>query len=223
MQDERIKALLEAIDASPGFPEQAPLPPVFVWQSFSWNFQLFKGNFLDLMRLLGIFASPQAHRFLAPGAQQEHTFQEITRLLHNFVASAMSLFGRSRTLIASQAPSFLEEYTTEVNKMVENNAHHQIALGLRHYILHIGLPYISVTRCLRVPDDYSCTFTVSARELLLWKNWKTLAKGQLKQVPSLDIGEFAERYYQDVASFHDWVLKRGPECLREGKERQPKK
>jgi len=113
---ERIKALLEAIHVSSGFPEQAPLPPVFLWQSVSRSFQLFAGNFSDLMRLLGILASPEAHRLLAPGDQQERTFQEITRLLHNFVASAMSLVDHTKRLIRSHAPSFLDEYTTQVNE-----------------------------------------------------------------------------------------------------------
>ncbi len=141
--------------------------------------------------------------------------REITRLLHNLVASAKSLVDHTRRFINAwySGTDFLEEYQQEVEKRFVGNPVAGFVEDLRNYTLHYQLP--PATALFEVRNELESkeqiatqTIVLNKADLLQWSNWD---KGK----PYLEVAddrivvqEIIGQYIQAVQAFHQWMRSR---------------
>lgn len=172
------------------------------------SFRLFLRNYHELMRLLHIVENiPTAIRLWDVKKRDAfgQVLEEVTFLLHNYVASVMSLVDHTRVLherlYENEHSERLEVIQTEINKRFVNNETHQLVQGLRNYTLHRKLPSIGGRMSYTAGDtEFDFKYVISAKSLLDWDGWKPLAKRKLDKLSNLSIEErFIEYQKQDIS------------------------
>lgn len=207
------------------------------------SFRLFLRNHRELKRLLDITEDlSKAIKLGAKGKQDIHRIiiEEITFLLHNYVASVMSLVDHTRRLhrerIYKNNPKRLKEIQKEINKRFVNNETHQIIQGLRDYSLHRKLPVVGRAMSFNALDNkpkLEARYFISTEPLLDWDKWKPLAKQKLNKLNSMtNIQMFLERqkkdisinqlvteHHKEVVSFYEWLGKKQKEWHKEDEQK----
>jgi len=151
--------------------------------------------------------------------------EEIGRLLHNYLASAMSLVDHARRhtkklYCNDRFFKFFEECDQEIDKRFDNSANHQLAQGLRNYTQHRTLPVVVSVISWSRDEGLNRTFKVASESLLEWKKWKPLARKKLRQLKDgLPIRQFAEEYYAEVESFYQWLWTKQAEIHKQDIDR----
>ena len=111
----------------------------------------------------------------------EHAMVEMTRLLHNFVASAISLVHHTRRLhggVYQEAGSF-SDYQPEVTKRFTNSGLVQFIQDLRHYTMHYELPSLALITEIRDPQNETMIHRIAlSRESLLKSQFRWSLKGR---------------------------------------------
>lgn len=223
--DEQFDVLKSLTDAVENSPEQALIYEI---ESIKWSFRIFRGNFLELVGPLKLLEEkPEAIKLWSVDKKKElyRVFEEVGRLLFNFVASAMMLVDHTRRHVrklytGTRYSDFLREYDDEVKKRFASSANHQLAQGLRDYIQHRNLPPVGSRIAYNRHAGLSKMFRISTKSLLEWDKWKPLARAKLENMDEhFPLRQFAEEYYAEVESFYKWLWNRQAELHREDVER----
>ncbi len=208
---EPARAILDEIAKSP---EQALIQEL---ESIRWSFKMVQGNFCDLIQPIELLEEkPEGIKLWSRENKQKlhRLFEEIARLLHNFLASNMSFVDHTRAHInklysGKKYAQFLEQYQIEISSRFSNNANHQIAQGLRNYVQHRNLPFVGSTISWNREKGESRSFHILIEQLLEWHGWVDypLAKAKLQQMGKfLEIRPFIEEYFSQVSSFYQWLV-----------------
>ena len=136
------------------------------------SFYVFERNFTDLISLLEIDDPKIALRIWNVKNRYgiNALLLETTRLLHNFVASVMSLrdhSNRFRDKLFIKHP-FYNEYNEKVKSCFKDKPVVQFIQDLREYCLHRTLPVVGASFSL---DDYKHITHLEKSALLKWKKW----------------------------------------------------
>lgn len=205
--DEELSLLIEEIRSSKG---QQVMDEVARLQA---SVRLAGRNKVELIRALEVLKQDdlilqlyaEANRPILTGV-----IEDVGRLSANFLASAFSLvdYARRNDLSLDDKPEFDEEIREQVEKRFAKDDDHNIANGLRNYLLHHGI--LPITAELKViqqgveirPDG----FKLSTDELLKWDRWTTKERTILaKMGKTIDVGELANRYFSKVERFYIWL------------------
>jgi hypothetical protein len=186
------------------------------------SLRIFKGNYAELRKPL-VFHSdmPRALPLWdVRNMQVLYDFQrEVARLLHNFVASAMSLVDHTRVLYRDlyEANGRFPEYKEEVKKRFEINPLASFVVCLRQYCQHYKPPPIlSQMRWSQESPVFDSRLTLGKGNLEEFSGWKSPAKEFLaKQGDSIDLLDLVDRYYTLVMDFYRWFDKRQKEIHSE--------
>jgi hypothetical protein len=141
--------------------------------------------------------------------------REISRHVHNFVSSALTLVEHTRVFIRKNykdSPIFVE-YDKHVQSVFSSSPVSQFVQGLRNYMLHRGLPNSTMfLHFSQDPDNESAGaqtktgIRYDTASLLDWNDWKPLARTYIEGAGEhLDIGEFVQEYLTIVNQFHRWL------------------
>lgn len=201
------------------------------------SFRLFLRNYRELKRLLDKLED------LSVAIKQDvnrMVIEEITFLLHNYVASVMSLVAHTRRLhreiIYKKNPKRLKEIKKETNKRFVNNETHQIIQGLRDYSLHRKLPIVGRAMSFNALDNkpkLEARFFISTEPLLDWDKWKPLAKQKLNKLNSMtniqmmlehqkkdiSINQLITAHHKEVVSFYEWLGNKQKEWHKEDEQK----
>jgi hypothetical protein len=188
------------------------------FEALATNFFIFERNYQEMVKWLVAVQHPNTIDILwAQDKQQDMTtaLREVSRLLHNLVASAKTLVDHTRSLIRHwyADSEFLQEYQSEVENRFVGNQTAGFVEELRNYALHYQLP--PMTALLEVGRDSNGrlqpptqTIALDKAGLLQWSGWR---KGR----PYLDaasdriaLREVIEQYFQNVRDFHQWIQDR---------------
>jgi hypothetical protein len=197
-------------------------------ESIKWSFKIFHGNYIELIKPLRVLEDrPESIKLWDVKKRRElyRVFEEIGRLLFNYLAAAFMLIDHTRRYVDkmyedAKYSAFKEEYEKEVRERFANNDNHQIAKGLRNYIQHRNLPAVG-SKIIYTPETgLNKTFGISIDSLLEWDGWSPLARKKLRAMgESFKIRAFVEEYFGDVEAFHKWLWKRQVEMHGEDIER----
>ena len=188
------------------------------------TYRLFQGNYRELTKALTYYEEslPGARLWSNASVESLYIIEEITRLFHNFVASAMTLVDHTRNRVDDLATAvewqpFIEEYSSEIKTRFEQNANHQLVQGFRVYILHADLVPTFKRRSWNRYRGEERAVVIETKPLLGWTKWKPLARKKLMQMPrGIHMRQFADEYYVDVKSFNDWIWQKQTELLQNG-------
>jgi len=179
------------------------LQPVDVLSVSAYTFQ---GNYAELITFLGGAESNA-------GADPESLLREISRLLHNFLASASTLVDHTRKMITvsyASAPDVQKAYNAEKQVLVDSPLQHFVK-DLRNYTVHQQLPVTGINTQF-TKESSSDRFTVSAEayldsgQLKGWQNWTTLSQQYLATAPAqISVRTVVEDYYALVNRLYTWL------------------
>lgn len=195
-------------------------------KTFQDSLKIFTGNYNELRKLLLFHADmPKALPLWdVVNRDKLHAFQrEVTRLLHNFVASAMSLIDHSRVLYRElyEPKGRFPEYKEELERRFTKNPLASFVVCLRQYFQHYKAPIVfSEMRWSRESPTFDSKLKLNKVELEGFSSWKSPAKKFLaKQEDSIDLLNLVEEYYALVMDFYKWFGGRQEEIHSEEFER----
>jgi hypothetical protein len=214
------------------------------------TFSIFRRNSEDLQRLLEGFrtAEPRVPVWNIDRRGDLDTIgHEIGRLLHNYVAAAMTIREHTRNLIRYhyEGAEFINLYQAQIDMRFTDNHLARFIQHLRIYMLHYALPYMQAQlQILPTGEGNQVTLESSMLldpdALLEWKNWDQYSRDFIEsQADGINIATFVSEYTQMVLDFHiwldatlqelhkdelDWLEKKGTELLELGeKEGYPRR
>jgi hypothetical protein len=154
--------------------------------------------------------------------KQTWVARETVRLLHNFVAAAMSLVDHTRVMYRHfHNDGDFPEYQREVDRRFARNGQVQFVQRLRSYLLHVRAPTISLNTTFDAKTGQPTTrLGLPSQPLLGWDGWNALAKGYLKNAGAmLDIAAEAASYERQVRDFYVWFGEKENDLLQPALER----
>jgi hypothetical protein len=227
---EELLALKDGLRRLPGWKPAAEI------RALDRSRRLFDGNVKELQRFLGEHSEPP--RVLELWAMNNRKnfdlfLEEVDRLLHNFVAAALSLRDhslrvRGKLLPASDADQLAQEYEARSVAAFDEPLP-RFVLDLRQFSQHRRLPITSghaSGRRVGEVDDASARFEFESRivlhpsDLLQWKKWKPASCSFIDSAgDDIAVEEVVSEYATVVDSFHAWfreaLLTRHRESLAE--------
>lgn len=134
--------------------------------------------------------------------------RELSRHLHNFTASAMTLVDHTRVFMKAnyEGTSVHADYLRDVTQAFATDPVSQFVQGLRNYMVHKGLPNSQMFFEMKA-NQGDATFVTGIRidtaSLLEWDGWKSPAREYLLAAgETLDVHRFTEDYLARVDHFH---------------------
>lgn len=136
---------------------------------------------------------------------------EISRLLHNFLAAAVSLTQHAKKLVTEKEEGLKKQYLNKKKEFLEQPLP-QFVDQLRHYALHKRLPFLTsnVEMKRRDAGKFGVSASVSLsiqnlREARVWsKKATSFLEGQKEDALPLDV--VADRYLKAVRGFYRWLI-----------------
>ena len=165
---------------------------------------IFAGNFAELSKVLLHFENLKNALDLMDQNNREATEKyqnEISRLLHNFLASAKTLIEHTRIFINKfySGTRLFEFYSTKIKSEFEKDGLSKFIQDLRNFILHRGLPYTG----LILRPDLETTVYLDRDSMLHWNNWTALSRNYLVPQPKrIRVYDFVDKYTQKVDAFN---------------------
>ncbi|WP_202744873.1 hypothetical protein [Acinetobacter pittii] len=185
-------------------------------RSFSVN--IFQMNTIELLQLSQRINDPNEGLDLMMAENRDagnQTHREVTRLVHNFVASAKTLVEHTRNFMKEhyQNTSIYNKYIEKIKLDFGNEPVIKFVEDLRNFLLHNGLPptemYLEFKSNPNTSNGDGAMKTgirLKTKELLKWKGWTALAKRYLENSNDfIDIHNFASDYEKKVINFHNWL------------------
>ena len=175
---------------------------------------LFEQNFLELKSIISQIllaeqslhlATPKNHRLF------EMYIFELTRRLHNFVASVTSLVDHTRRLYRSnyKQSGLFPEYEAKVQSYFADWSLVQFVQGLREFMQHYKLPRIALeTRVLNLQTEEMVHRLTIPKKNLLENGFKWNAKAREFIAGygdnSVDLWQAVDNYHTHVLKFYEW-------------------
>lgn len=177
---------------------------------------IFRRNSRDLLRLLEGFRNAEPRIPIWDIERREDldiVGHEIGRLLHNYVAAAMTIREHTRNRIRYhyEGTEFFDTYQNQIDTRFASNGLARFIQGLRNYMLHYTLPYTQAQlQILPTGEGNQVTLESSmlldVDTLLEWDEWDQHAREFISSEPEgLSIEPFVTEYSQMVLEFHVWL------------------
>ncbi len=160
--------------------------------------------------------------YLASKKKKEWVSRELTRLLHNYVASAKSLVDHTRgSCQRLYAPGDFPEYEAEIKRRFAKEPLVQFVQGLRNLLMHVRPPAVMFR--FDIGDEFK-TITrrlgLTRRDLDSWEGWTAPARAYLKAADDfLHLAEIIGGYAERMRDFYHWFDERQYELCGDEIER----
>lgn len=128
---------------------------------------------------------------------------EVTRLLHNYLAAVGSLRDHTRRLWKAHLPA--DEYNEQVRVSFAESPICTFVQDLRDYALHRQLPFAQ-GRMTFSQGEQTWAVAIRREELLKSSRWRAQAKDYLANLDDdwIDLLEVVAAYTDTVTHFNDW-------------------
>jgi len=181
--------------------------------SYRRSYRMFKGNYRQLIALLDNLETIEVAIRLHDVKHNAEFFgalEEIARVLHNFLASAESLVGHTRTYMRNlyKGQPFFTEYEARVAEQFASSPLRRFVQDLRVYTQHITLPLTGSAFHLDRTEGLSIAYYIDAEELRKWDNWSDESRQYLDAFQKiLPVRQLADDYFSLVEEFYKWLDK----------------
>ena len=182
------------------------------WRSLGRVYKAYARNSDELLSLI---AAPSAMPELAidlMAADQENKreqyFDELFRLLHNYLSACSTLVEHSRRLMNHYSNmDFYQEYDGRKNKVGQLGVA-RFLQDLRNYLLHHRIPPLSIGLSIMGQADPDFTFEVilDAERLLETHDWKVDAEEYIRARDRVVLLECVEEINEKTTNLYDWLF-----------------
>ena len=145
-----------------------------------------------------------------------HAYQlNVTRLLHNFVASAQSLIDHTRFFYRKlyEPDNLFPDYQEEIRKRFLKHTLSCFIKDLRQYAQHYQVPSLSSSlRYERGKPDFEVSMNMDKNDLLEFSGWKANSKTFLADSDDkIDVLKLFQEYHTHIMSFQSWFSEKQKE------------
>jgi len=192
------------------------------YRLFRNSYRVFNGNYRELIK--EIVKSEKIDLFELThsknGKKKLQRYQlEITRCLHNYLASALTLIDNTRKQTKVQDnKTFQDEVDLRIKEHFIDNSTVIFIKDLRQFTQHYKMPQVSTTTSFSRTDDDELD-----KETKLWITtthlagfeWKAASRKIIEDHPKgVEIKEIINDYFELVSSFQKWYEKRQKSLLK---------
>jgi hypothetical protein len=214
-----IQALEQQITESVAYQARSRL------EALTLAYRIFDANYHELRNFLTHLEKPEVLLTWASWDKRQErdmVILEITRRLHNFLASVKTLIDHTRKLIKKwySQSTFFGDYTSEVKGRFDDNLMTKFVEELRNYTLHYHLPLSYLQ--FEVNRDPISNELVGHSAIVLKKsqlspdyNWNKGQKYLATINENIILIELIDDYFKTILSFHSWMHKRLHEIYAE--------
>jgi len=179
-------------------------------QHLTTSHHIVKGNYQDLKRLITTVESDIMIMADKNRKQFDVALKEITRMLHNYLASVHSLIDHSRRYRRKLNNDTLNQNNErEINKLTRNKCVIFVK-KFRNYIQHYSLPIIAGHVHLWRKDvdepDFEEDFKIllNKEELLKWDGWNKISKDFIENHEELVLRTIFDEYERMNNIYYEW-------------------
>jgi hypothetical protein len=200
--------LSEQIKATEGHRIQAKI------RALRSSYYVFEGNYRVLGKALSYFGREEVFMDLwreDNRTRLESFLDEVTRLLHNFLAGAQSLVDHTRVFKDKmyKGHGFKKVYQDKVDRDLKHSPIVCFVQDLRNYVLHKQLPIASATLSIKggggTITAFDSTVKLDVNELREWNKWKPESRVYLDSLDDkVQIREVVEMYEGAIRAFYQW-------------------
>ena len=183
------------------------------WQVHSLiaSHSIFAGNHKELHAKLTEYTDPKvSSRLFDQGkfSEAQAELRELTRLVHNYVASVKTLVDHTRVIankvIASEK---LGEYQERVDSEFKFDPTSRFLHNLRDYLLHVSHPPIKAKLSFTGPAGMESGVELASDILLTWENWSSEARKYINShLGGIAMLPLVDEYNCKVQSFYEWLV-----------------
>jgi hypothetical protein len=179
------------------------------------SYHVFEGNYHYLVSALDHFARTVVIMELwreDNRAKLDLFLNEITRLLHNFLAGAATLVDHTRVFKNEmyKGQSFEKTYQEKLERDVSSSPLVNFVQDLRNYVLHKELPITSAELSFKreaggTSTVFSSTIQLDVDKLRGWNRWNSKSRLYLNTLDDkVKIKEVVEQYEAIIRAFYQW-------------------
>ncbi|MGG0730793.1 hypothetical protein [Bacillus paramycoides] len=143
---------------------------------------------------------------------------EVIRLLHNYLASAMTLVDHTRKLFRSEykETEFEKEYNKKIDELFAQSPVSKFIQDLRNYSMHRRLPIAGASMSFSEESGMTHSIYLAKKNLVSWDKWAKNARIYLdKQEDKIVLLELVHEYTKNVMGFQTWFKKKQNEIHSE--------
>ncbi|MFV5169743.1 hypothetical protein [Bacillus cereus] len=211
-----IRKLDEQLRATEGWRIRSKL------EVFSFSIYTFEKNNKELVNLLSQYETDSNLALKISSFGNRETFKsfltEIVRLLHNYLASAMTLVDHTRKLFRDEyeIKEFEKEYNKKIDELFAQSPIAQFIQDLRNYSMHRMLPMAGASVAFSAETGMTHSIYLSKDKLIDWKGWKTNSRVYLDmQEDSIKLLPLVNEYTKNVTEFQTWFQEKQNEIHSE--------
>ncbi|MEM8779022.1 MAG: hypothetical protein AAGF26_09145, partial [Cyanobacteria bacterium P01_G01_bin.49] len=177
------------------------------------TFSVFRENYYKLMNdLENLKDSPKSlemYNYDIPQSN-ERLIDEISRLFHNFLASAQSLVDHTTVSVSKLYSNhdFKDEYDIKKNKKLATNEVQKFIQKLRNYTQHYTLPLGGLEITFQQDIGIDLPMKLEVESLLKWKHWGDSKQYLERNIEGIFLEDLVQDYYQLIEDFYHWLDKR---------------
>jgi hypothetical protein len=207
--------------------ENSPERALFLQlEALGSSYVVFTGNYRELVVLLGVVENQRVAIHLSDVKRRNEflrVFEELTRLLHNFTASAKTLIDHTRTHIHRlyDGQPFVNEYESKIAEKFTSSPIQRFVQDLRNYTQHYTLPAVGRSMSWsRGQEYYNIMYYLDVKELRKWGNWSPESQQYIDAFrEKLSLKQLADDYFSLVNEFYRWLDRREREINSEKLDR----
>ena len=177
----------------------------------SVSYYAFTTNYLELQKALDAYQDPSFFKDLWNIDNRDKLFRyldEITRLLHNFLASVKSLVDHTRIIVRKLPRSklFLKEYERRIRKSFQESTLSNFVQHLRNYVLHKGMPLLTAVGRVTPAKASNHSIDLNLDLLRAWDGWNKYSTQYLDDMPDeVNLESVILSYKETVEDFYKWL------------------
>lgn len=171
---------------------------------------VFRRNHEELIEFLDICETDPQHRdsWDMTAIRKTRVFgREAVRVLHNFLASAMSLRDLTNRMHKRlHSDGSFPEYTQEARRRFSDDPLVRFVQKLRSYLLHVNTPNIVFKTRLDVESGrFNTKLGLSRDELQGWDGWTSVGRRYLEESDKhVELRSVVNQYEARIRDFYEW-------------------
>lgn len=190
--------------------------------TFNISLYIFNINYSQLKKIIEFLVGSLRSEHLMDIRNRDQltrVLDEVIRLLHNFVAAAISLVDHTRNIYKKlyRETGKFPDYQKRIDNEFTNDSLVQFVHCLRQYCQHYRAPNISIRSSWNKNDGKrKKTIDLLKNDLEMFSAWNANAKKYLDSIEDrVDIYEMTKTYRKKVLDFHVWFNSRQKEIHKD--------
>lgn len=181
---------------------------------FNMSIRLLERNADELLKIITFLTDDPNSLHLTNVKRRvdlDSAFEDVIRLLHNFVASVLSLVDHTRVFYRElyEKTAKFPDYNAEITKRLAEAPLVQFVLRLRQFSQHYRLPEIGFTLNYNHETGITRYLYLVKSDLQSFDGWNAPAKIYLNSAPDqIGIRETVTSYLNEIRDFYKWIAER---------------